>query len=522
MVEKRDITISRSLSRAFTLLVLALVLSLSLTGCGKERKQIQSLADLKGSTIATEIGSVHASAVKTHPLLSDCDILYGYSNADCVAYLMRHKVEGVALDYLSAKTIVQQFEGLIQLEETLNPAEYGFAFRKGNTLCDEFSRVLSEMKTDGRLDEIIQKWTSEDSDSVVAQTWPGESGILRCQIDPTVEPICYIAKDGSYCGLDIDIIMEIARELDYRIEFIENDFSDLFPSLLAGESDFVASGITITDERRKTVDFSEGYLDASTVIIVPDASATITLSSLFRSVSNSFRRTFLEENHWVELLKGLGTTLWLTAVTAVFGLLLGIALYLWKYSESMLAAFMIPKIIRLSVLMPLSTWLLICYYLIFPTQSGQGYAAAIFGLSVTYALACYSSFAGNLDSIPKGQLDAATCIGYTRWECLRYIMFPRAIANIIGSFEVETVYHVRNTSLVSFVAVMDIQAVADRIRAETAEPFLPIILTAATYLLLNFSVSSLLRRLQKKVASINVSDKKWIELDKEVNAHDPS
>ena len=520
MIGKRNKNELQKFFRTAAFLTLTVFLLCCLTGCRKKDRQIQTLSDLQGAVIAAQTGSVHASAVKTCPQLSDCDILYGYTNADCVAYLMRRKADGVALDYLMAKTIVRQMNGLVLLEESLNPAEFGFGFQKGSPLCGAFSRVLAEMKADGRLDEIVQKWTAGENDSLQPQTWPGENGTLRCQVDPQVEPMCYLAEDGSIRGLDVDIILEIARVLDYRIEFEENVFDDLIPSLIAGQTDFIASGITITADRQKTIDFCEGYLDASTVVLVRDASAS-PVSSLFFSVTDSFRRTFVEKDRWVDLLKGLGTTLWLIAVTVILGLLLGTALYFWKYSGSRTAALVIPQVVRLSALMPLSTWLLICYYLIFPAQSGSGYAAAIFGLSITYAIASYGSIADNMDSIPQGQLDAAACIGYTRWESLRYIMFPRAVGGIIGSFEIQTMYHVRDTSLVSFVAVMDIQAVADGISAQTAEPFLPIILAALVYILLNTCISFLLRRLRKKVEAAVISKEKWNKLEKEMNAHDP-
>ena len=378
------------------------------------------------------------------------------------------------------------------------------------------------MKADGRLDGIVHKWTVEEDDSLAPQTWPGENGTLRCQIDPSVEPMCYIAEDGSYRGLDIDIILAIAEELDYRIEFTENGFNDLIPALLTNQADFIASGITITAERQKTVDFCEGYLDAGTVIVVLDSSATFTLSFMLRYVRSSLNRIFLEDDRWFSLLNGLFTTLWMAAVTAVLGLILGIALYLWKYAGSSFAASLIEKPERLSALMPLSTWLLICYYLIFPRQTGQGFAAAIFALSIKYAIESYGSISGNMDSIPKGQIDAASCIDYNRWECLRYIMLPRALVGMIGSFEKQTIEHVHNTSLVSFAAVMDIQAVADGIGAQTAQPFLPIILTTLIYILLNLAVSALFRRTRKKVAARLASADKWISLEKEVSSHDPS
>ena len=68
---------------------------------------------------------------------------------------------------------------------------------------------------------------------------------------------------------------------------------------------------------------------------------------------------------------------------------------------------------------------------------------------------------------------------------------------------------------------MDIQAVADGISAQTAEPFLPIILAALVYILLNTCISFLLRRLRKKVEAAVISKEKWNKLEKEMNAHDP-
>ena len=114
MIKKRDSRASHPRFRTLALLTLSLLLVSCLAGCRRNTKQIETLADLQGATIAAETGSVHAAAVKEHPLLADCEILYGYSNADCVAYLTRHKADGVALDYLMAQSILHQSEGLMQ------------------------------------------------------------------------------------------------------------------------------------------------------------------------------------------------------------------------------------------------------------------------------------------------------------------------------------------------------------------------------------------------------------------------
>jgi polar amino acid transport system substrate-binding protein len=81
------------------------------------------------------------------------------------------------------------------------------------------------------------------------------------------EPFEY--KDGDQIiGIDAEIAQKIAEKLGVELEIVDIAFDSLIPSLNAGKADFIAAGMTATDERRKNVDFSDDYFNASQTIIV--------------------------------------------------------------------------------------------------------------------------------------------------------------------------------------------------------------------------------------------------------------
>ena len=75
-------------------------------------------------------------------------------------------------------------------------------------------------------------------------------------------------KDGEeIVGIDVEIAKKIAEKLGVELEITDIAFDSLIPSLNAGKADFIAAGMTATDERRKNVDFSDDYFNASQTII---------------------------------------------------------------------------------------------------------------------------------------------------------------------------------------------------------------------------------------------------------------
>ena len=94
-----------------------------------------------------------------------------------------------------------------------------------------------------------------------------EAGKVVMTTNAEFEPFEY--KDGEdIIGIDVDIANAIAEKLGVELEIVDIAFNSLIPSLNAGKADFIAAGMTATDERRKNVDFTQAYFNASQAIIV--------------------------------------------------------------------------------------------------------------------------------------------------------------------------------------------------------------------------------------------------------------
>ncbi len=75
-------------------------------------------------------------------------------------------------------------------------------------------------------------------------------------------------EDGETTGFDYDIVSAMGEQLGVTVEFVTTPFDNIIPALAAGDCDMIASAMTITDERKERVDFTEPYFDADQSLLV--------------------------------------------------------------------------------------------------------------------------------------------------------------------------------------------------------------------------------------------------------------
>jgi lysine-arginine-ornithine-binding protein len=94
-----------------------------------------------------------------------------------------------------------------------------------------------------------------------------QGGELRVGTDATYPPFETVEGD-EYSGFDIDLVKAVAREMNVRARFINSGFDGIFPALQNGTFDAVISSVTITDERKASMLFSDPYYDSGQLIAV--------------------------------------------------------------------------------------------------------------------------------------------------------------------------------------------------------------------------------------------------------------
>ena len=101
---------------------------------------------------------------------------------------------------------------------------------------------------------------------------------LRVATDATFPPMEFV-ENGKRTGFDVELVEAIGQTLGRKIEWIDIDFKGLVPGLISKRFDMAVSGIYITDERKKVVDFTAPYYAGGLVVMVKDGNTAIKVPS---------------------------------------------------------------------------------------------------------------------------------------------------------------------------------------------------------------------------------------------------
>lgn len=256
-------------------LVAACVLSLAACGGKKEdadqKVEITKAEDLAGLTIGVQQGTTGDLAC-SDIVEKDSQMKRYPKGSAAVQALETGKIDCVVIDAQPAAKFVEKSDDLEIIDGIFDDEQYAICIKKGNTeLVDEMNGALSELKADGTIDKIVANYIGDNIGSFQYTTPEGTEypkGKLVMATNAEFEPYEYI-EGGEIIGIDIDIARAICDKLGYELQRIENmEFDSILPAIEAGKVDFGAAGMTVTDERKKSVEFTDTYANASQVVIV--------------------------------------------------------------------------------------------------------------------------------------------------------------------------------------------------------------------------------------------------------------
>ena len=131
-----------------------------------------------------------------------------------------------------------------------------------DTAADETTEAADETEEDAEAAEDTEA-AAEDA----AEVTTVEPGVLTMGTNATFPPYEYV--DGEECkGIDIEIAQAIADAMGKKLEVDDIDFDSIIPAITTGKADMALAGMTVTDERKENVDFSDSYATGVQVIIV--------------------------------------------------------------------------------------------------------------------------------------------------------------------------------------------------------------------------------------------------------------
>ncbi len=486
--------------RFFSLLIFLTTL-LTVLPCfaADEQRTFKTLNDFSGARFSALQGTI-ADKLTQQVIPNSDNFVYYATIADGIIALKSNKVDAFVADEPIAALATSKNPELKIFHEQILPDQYGFAFPKSSPLREKFNAVLQKFHADGTLQNLRSIWLgADDSKKVVPkQDWPGKNGTIRYFHDYTSEPIVYVGSDGPL-GLEIDLALRIARELDMKLELTKCEFEGLLASLQSGKADVVSGSMSITAERQKVVDFSDTHYKAALVLLVRNDEYIAPKTSLFASFKTSFERTFIVENRWKLILDGLLVTIWISACAGFGGLLLGFFLCMLKRAGSKPVRNFISTFTRLIQGTPIVVFLMILYYIIFGSVNVSALWVAILGFTIVFGVYASEIYATGLDTVDNGQTEAALALGYTPKQTFWKVIFPQAAQHFLPILKGQFISMVKETSIVGYISVQDLTMVSDIIHSRTMEAFFPLIATAVIYLVIANLLTSVLSLIEIKI-----------------------
>ena len=221
---------------------------------------------LAGKDVGVIIGSIQDIAVTE--MAPDANIQRMATNTDLIAALENGKVDiagGESLTLVFNKDLAARLDSL---SAGLHAIPVGACFRMDETgLQKDFNDFLSEIRRDGTYQKILNRWTQAEDPSALAIPQPrGKGRTLRVATFPSMPPLNFISS-GQLSGLEPDLLTEWANRRGWKLEYLILDFASQMPAILTGKADMAMGYISITEERRKTVLFSDGYIASEMILI---------------------------------------------------------------------------------------------------------------------------------------------------------------------------------------------------------------------------------------------------------------
>ena len=200
------------------------------------------------------------------------------------------------------------------------------------------------------------------------------------------------------------------------------------------------------------------------------------------------------------LLRGLGVTLEISALSLLCTLILGLTTALFRLSDSFSARAIARGYLELIRNTPLLIQIFFVYFVVAPILNIGAFASAILALSLFEGADAAEILRAGIVSLHRGQWEAAHSLGLGAFDTYRDVILPQAIRRVLPPLAGQGISLIKDSSLVSTIAIYELTMQGQRIVAETFLAFEIWFTVAAIYLILTFGLSLVVHMLERRMA----------------------
>ncbi len=258
--------------KKFAALLMAVCMVACLSACGGVAENtVFSVDDLPGKTIGVQLGTTGDIYASDYEAEGSTIERYNKGN-DAVQALKQGKIDCVIIDSQPALAFVEKNPELTILEEEFAIEEYAICVAKENAdLTAAINGALAELKADGTLDAIIANYIGDETKGQSPYVSPEgvdcSNGTLVMATNAAFEPYEYYEGE-TIVGIDADMAQAVCDKLGYELVIEDMEFDSIINAVQSGKAQIGVAGMTVTEDRLQSIDFTDSYTTATQVIIV--------------------------------------------------------------------------------------------------------------------------------------------------------------------------------------------------------------------------------------------------------------
>lgn len=215
----------------------------------------------------------------------------------------------------------------------------------------------------------------------------------------------------------------------------------------------------------------------------------------------AFFDVMISHGRWKLIPAGLGVTLLIAFCAILIGSVLGCVFALFKISEKRVLRAISETYTTIIRGIPMATQLMIFYFVIFaPLGLSNAVLVAVIAFGINSGAYCTEIFRAGIQGVDRGQMEAGRSLGLSWRQTLVKIILPQAFKTVLPTYTSEFITLIKETSVASFIAVVDLQKTCDNIRNATYNAWIPLLSCALVYLCLTVGLTKLFAVCERRMA----------------------
>lgn len=477
-----------------TLMILTMLIG-AFTFCYAEKVNFADSSKFEGKKIGIVTGSSYITSIEDY--IKNPNVKYFSNSTDLLTALKSGKVDAIVSDECQLQYAISSTKGIICERLKSYPDYISPIVAKsshGDDMLKELNSFISEIKSNGKLDKLANKWLSGSDETPQMKDYtklPSMRGVISIATDPTYAPFEFV-RENKLVGFDIELMGMFCESMGYQPKFESVDFDGIITGLISEKYDIGASCFSTSEERAKVVNFADTvYTNYAGIATLAE-----TNSSVLVSINEGFENTFLAESRWELFISGIYVTLLITILSILMGTVLGFFAHILCRKSTKFLTKIFDSISWIVKGMPEIVFLMILFYIVFGSSQISATIVSIITFTLIFTCVVRDMLKQGEESIDIGQIQAATALGYRKNAIFFKIILPQVIKKILPSYADSVSSHIKATAIVGYIAVVDVTKVGDIVRGRTYDAFFPLISVAIIY----FAMSGLMKYIIKQIS----------------------